>query len=144
MGYKVKPKQYRLKFRDAEFEGLEVVMGSMSVGEWERLMAPAPLTAAERAAESDWGLQLFAERVISWNLEDDAGRPVPLTVAALKDLDRAFLNAVVSGWQLAIIGVDPTSSGASPGGEPPAETADPLTAETLAAMSASSSPGTSM
>ena len=145
MGYRPKPRQYPLKFADAEFAGLEVIMGSMSVAEWERLMA----VADGAAAENDWRLELFAGRVISWNLtEGDDDQPVPVTLAALKALPRPFVAALFTAWQMALLGVDPTSAaGSSNGGSsgetaPPGMPQEPLTADDLAAMAASS-PGSS-
>lgn len=135
MGYKVKPKQYRLKFRDAEFEGLEVIMGSLTVGEWEQMMAPA---GADRGKANDDVLELFASRVISWNLEDAQDKVVPCTLAAVKALDRPFVTQLIAAWQLAVIGVDPTSAPASPDG---GETGDPVTAEELEMLAGASSPG---
>ena len=146
MGYRPKPRQYPLKFSDAEFAGLEVIMGSMTVGEWERLMA----VADGAAAENDWRLELFAGRVISWNLtEGDDDQPVPVTLAALKALPRPFMAALFTAWQMAILGVDPTSGPASSSGGSDGETAppgmpqEPITAETLEAMAAGTSPGSS-
>lgn len=141
MGYTPKPKQYALKFRDAEFEGLEVIMGSMTVGEWEEMMAPAPDDRQERAKANDANLLLFADRLISWNLET-GGKPVPATLAGLKSLDRPFMTDLMTAWQLALLGVDPTSGSGSSDGETTPEQ-DPLTAETLEAMAAASSPGSS-
>lgn len=142
MGYTPKPKQYALKFRDAEFDGLEVIMGSMTVGEWEEMMAPAPEDREQRAKANDANLLLFADRLISWNLEDAGHKPVPATLAGLKSLDRPFMTDLMTAWQLALLGVDPTSgSGSSPGGTTPEP--DPLTAQTLEAMAAASSPGSS-
>lgn len=140
MGYKVKPKQYKLKFRDAEFEGLEVIMGSMTVGEWDRMIAPASADPAERATANDENLALFADRIISWNLEDAKGKPVPVTLKAVKEQDRPFMTALVTAWQLAIVGVDPTSPQESPDGEEktPVSMED---LEAMAAMEQASSPG---
>lgn len=145
MGYRPKPRQYPLKFSDAEFAGLEVIMGSMSVGEWERLMGGSD----DLQAENEWRLELFASRVISWNLtEGDDDRPVPVTLAALKELPRPFVTALFAAWQLALLGVDPTSAPASSNGASDGETVPempqtPITAEDLAAMAATASPGSS-
>jgi hypothetical protein len=148
MGYQPKPRQYALKFRDAEFEGLEIVMASMTVGEWEEMMAPAPDDPAERAKRNDANLSLFADRVISWNLDGKNGKPLPVTLKALKGLDRPFVTALMAAWQLALLGVDPTSgSGSSDGGTnremPPEMPQEPITAEDLEAMAATASPGSS-
>ena len=147
MGYRPKPRQYRLKFRDAEFEGLEVVMGSMTVGEWEQFMAPAPDDPAGRAKVNEANKELFADRVISWNLTDAEDKPVPVTLAAIRAMDRPFFTNLTSAWVLALLGVDPTSGPASSNGGTNGETAPempqaPLTADDLEAMAASS-PGSS-
>jgi len=150
MGYRPKPKQYKLKFADAEFEGLEVIMGSMTVGEWEQMIGPLPddATAADRAAHADANKALFLDRLVSWNLDGKDGQPLPRTVAALNEQDRPFVAAMMAAWQLALLGVDPTSgagssNGASDGGAPPEMPQEPITAEALEAMATAASPGSS-
>lgn len=148
MGYRVKPKQYRLKFAGAEFEGLEVIMASMTVREWEDLMSPLPDDRAEAVKANDAKTELFASRIISWNLTGDDDKPVPATLAAVKGLDRPFVVALMSAWQMALIGVDPTSgSESSDGGTnretPPQMPQEPITAEDLEAMAATANPGSS-
>lgn len=146
MGFRVRPKTYRLKFDGEEFDGLEIDIRSMTIREWERMMAPAAdlpdgpdASFAEReaarkaaVARSDENLALFAARVVRWNLEDDDGNPLPVTLEAVKGLERSFVAELITAWQLALLGVDPTSgSGSSNGARPPEMPQQPITAEDL-------------
>lgn len=137
MGFRYAGKTYDLKFTAPELAGLEVAMRSVTVGEWGEMMAPAPPDPAERAKANRKILELFASRIVSWNLEDAAGVPVPHDAGAIAGQDRALVAEVITAWQLALVGVDPTSDGESPSG---AETIPRMTAEDLEALAATSAP----
>ena len=69
-------------------------MGSMTVGEWEQFMSPAPDDPAERAKANQANKELFADRVISWNLTEGEDKPVPVTLAAIRAMDRPFFTTL--------------------------------------------------
>lgn len=47
----------------------------------------------------------FAKVLVSWNLEDEDGEPVPTTYEGLMSYDFQFVLAVVLGWMQAVAGV---------------------------------------
>lgn len=136
MGFRPKPKRYRLKFADEDYEGLEVTMRSVTVGEWTDMMAPASSDPKERAEANRQVMELFADRIVSWNLEDEHGKEVPTTVDAIMQQDRDVISTIVTSWQLMIVGVDPlaVNTGTREGGLMTSEDLDAM-------MKGPSSPG---
>jgi len=118
MGFQRKKKKYKLRFEDPELEGFEVVMGSLSIGEFTELTdAFTAAQAGQGAAEGVTGLlEKFAASIDSWNLEDEKGEPVPTTFDGVKTQDMDFIMQVVVAWMDAIAGVDPTSRASANGG----------------------------
>jgi hypothetical protein len=106
MGFTRARKKYRLKFEDPELEGFEVVMGSLSIGEFTDLTG---MVDGQQSAEGVTALlEKFAGSIDSWNLEDEKGTPVPATFDGVKTQDLDFIMAIVVAWMDAIAGVDPT------------------------------------
>lgn len=113
MGYRRNKKRYRLVFDDPEMAGFEVVMGSLSIDEFTKLTSSfAGVTEANPEAGAggiEGLLKTFAGKIVSWNLEDDDGKPVPASLAGVKTQDMDFIMPVITAWMDAIAGVDPTS-----------------------------------
>ncbi|MEU1445513.1 hypothetical protein [Streptomyces mirabilis] len=112
MGYKRDPKIYHLKFQD-EYDGLEVKIRSLSMGQ---LIAVRNGTAYGDKEATEGMVELLAERLIDWNLEDEDGSPVPTTLEAMKGEDNDLILAIVNQWTNAVGGVkapleEPSSSG---------------------------------
>ena len=100
MGYRKQPKRYRLKFED--HPGLEVTMGSVAVGDFLELAKLVTDTNAEAVGKL---LGIFADALVSWNLEDDAGA-VPADVKGVAAQDFDFVLELVMAWMEAIASVD--------------------------------------
>lgn len=110
MGFTRARKKYRLKFEDEELAGLEVVMGSLSIGEFTELTSSISGGATAETADGVTGLlEKFAGSIESWNLEDEEGQPVPATFDGVKTQELGFIMLIVTAWMDAIAGVDPTS-----------------------------------
>lgn len=79
-GFKRPKKTYRLQFEDAEYEGLEVRAEGASVGQLMELMDLARFAEGEfelsDIEEIGKLIDLFASKLIEWNLEDDDGQPI--------------------------------------------------------------------
>lgn len=115
MGYVPKRKTYALDFTDTDLDGLEITLRGMTTGEMIYAME-----MREAAGEDAGGrelaelLQLMANKVVDWNVEDDQGQPVEPTLAAIHDQDPEFNFAILDAWLTAINGVpaplDETSS----------------------------------
>lgn len=102
MGYRPKKKVYTLAFEDEEHDGLEVKIRGLNTGQVMDI----------DAARGDGGdgaiitmLQLMAEQLVEWNVEDDAGQPVPTTFEGVRSLDIDFNWAIIDAWQTAAAGV---------------------------------------
>jgi hypothetical protein len=110
VGYVRKRATYRLAFADGEFEGLEVVARSASVEAYQRLadLATRELSSppsADDLAEIDHLYRAFAGVLVSWNLEEEDGTPVPATYDGLRSQDLPFAVAIVLAWMNAVAGV---------------------------------------
>ncbi|MGR6923083.1 hypothetical protein ACU635_53265 [[Actinomadura] parvosata] len=124
MGYKRPTKVYKLVFaEDDDMAGLEVRARSMSTG---ALLDMAPLldlklsaspTAEEMESIAEL-LEKFAQVLVSWNLEDEDGQPVPATLEGLLDQDIDFVIRIIMAWADAISGVPAPLPQTSPDGEP--------------------------
>lgn len=102
MGYRPKKKIYTLAFEGEEYEGLEVKIRGLNTGQVMDI----------DSARADGGdsaivamLQLMAEQLVEWNVEDDEGQPVPTTFEGVRSLDIEFNWAVIDAWQTAAAGV---------------------------------------
>src|SRR5690349_1218841 len=97
MGYKHSPKVYRLAFDD--YEGLEVRARSVSLDEFLSLVEIAGKTDPDDLERMFRG---FADALVSWNLEDEDGTPVPATYEGIKGQDLDLILDIIGGWQDAI------------------------------------------
>lgn len=103
MGYRRQRKTLSLKFEDEP--GLEILARSVSVRRFLRVLQDVDkMTAAPTAENIEAVFSVFTEHVISWNLEDDGGQPVPVGVDALLDDDFDWSVKLVMAWTGAITG----------------------------------------
>lgn len=135
-GFTPKRKVYILDFEGSDLHGLEVKARTAPLGEFMRLgmLADAVEDAKSAAAEMeaiDALLMLFDAVLLSWNLLDDDGEPVPPTVDGLKTLEVQHVMAIFLAWQKEVAAVPAPLPVASRGGLPsevlsmPMETALP-------------------
>lgn len=115
MGYKRNPKVYNLVFDDTtDYPGLEVQVRTLTMGQLIGVWASEG-TSTET-------FELFADRLVSWNLEDEDGQPVPATREALLAEDDDMVQAIAKRWIAEVIGVPaPLESGSDSGETSPAE-----------------------
>lgn len=134
MGYSRQETVYRLRFTDPAMAGLVVDTRSLSLGRMLEVMALADQVdgkGVKNVQEVSGLFGAFADAVITWNLEDRDGTPVPATLAALYEQEFGFVLALVMEWIHAIAGVsaplDPDSNGGAPSGvvSIPTETLSP-------------------
>ncbi len=97
MGFKVPKRTAVLKF-EGDYEGAEVKI---------RLDAPiGTFLEIQDLVTAGKQLEVFAvfgdELLISWNLEDDKGKPLPATGTGMKALPIAFGNVLIAEWLEAI------------------------------------------
>ncbi|MFI8301571.1 hypothetical protein ACIGCZ_37315 [Streptomyces nigra] len=109
MGYRPKRRVYALDFTGTDWEGLEVSMRGMTVGE-ELDLAGNDISAALIVEE-------LTKRLISWNVEDEEGRPVPTTMDGVRTQDGAMILAILDALRQANSGVPAPLPETSPSGE---------------------------
>jgi hypothetical protein len=122
MGYKRKTKVYVLRFEDEEYEGLEVRAKGASVEQLISLMNLARFGTGAKFGQGDIKevdalFELFASKLTEWNLEDEDGVPVELSLAGLKSQDIDFALDVVLAWVGAVMGTSAPLEKSSPDGE---------------------------
>jgi hypothetical protein len=118
MGYRKQPKQYRLTFEDPGYAGLEIVMGSLTVGEYTDMLAA---TQADGADQAGLMAKMMAGKLISWNLEDEFGNPVEASYEGVEGQELDFIQQIVVAWMTAIASVPPPlPAGSNGSGQYPA------------------------
>jgi hypothetical protein len=110
VGYKRNPKVYHLVFdASTEYPGLEADVRTLSMGQ---LLAIWTKDGANSVATFD----LFIERLVGWNLEDETGAPVPIAREAVLNEDDDLVQAIVKRWTNEVLGVPaPLESGSDSG-----------------------------
>ncbi|MEU2402818.1 hypothetical protein ABZ609_00530 [Streptomyces rubiginosohelvolus] len=126
MGYRKQPKPLILTFEnDEELAGLEVHVRRKSLGEYLEIVG---------LAESDIDgpvlvrqLEEFARSLISWNLEEEDGTPVPPSRDAVFAQDKDLMLKIATRWLERLEGVvDAPLPESSPAGEPSPEASIPM------------------
>lgn len=121
MGFKATVKTYLVRFAEGhEYHGAEARLSGMRYGEWE---VAAGLDGGEGDTNGAARVARFVDHLISWNLEDEDGKPVPTTMDAVKQLDHDLVTALNNAWVQTLLGVhdaDPLPE-SSPSGEPSPE-----------------------
>lgn len=157
MGYQ-RNKAYVLSFDDPELEGLEIRARGLSINRAAQAMALADVFDRNSESFSpreldrlDTLMRMFAgcpagctreheeligqggghfnSRIISWNLEDDAGRPLEPGYESFTDQDADFTVSVVLSWLNGVLGTSGPLDGTSSDGKPPEVVSIPM--ETL-------------
>ena len=113
MGYKAKKRIYVIRdWPDEDMEGLEVKARSVKLKKFVEMgsaMSGAKLTMSAENIEEGVDavndlLTMFADALVSWNLEDEDGTPVPATLDGLLDQDNEFAMRIVHTWMEIIAG----------------------------------------
>lgn len=99
-GYRRKPKTYTLRWADDhELAGLEVVMRGLTIEKLIDFQAKADRVSEDKSQEGmEPMFRSFAKSLISWNLEDEDGQPVPATYKGVVVQDVEFVLDVVMSW----------------------------------------------
>lgn len=127
MGYRREPKLYRLRFEDPSMEGFECLCRSVSIERFMALTGLAGGTDLARQAEGAMEMfGIFAEALVSWNLEDEDGEKVPATLEGVRAQDLDFMLPIIVAWQEAIAAVAPPLPSSSNGGATSLERSIPM------------------
>lgn len=126
MGFTPKRKTYRLVFDDTDLAGLEVRMRGLSTGDYLNVVRIQADDGDETPEQVDTMLGLLAGALVSWNLEDEHGNPVPADLDGVKAQDFDLVMAILGAWQTAVAGVPAPLDSASPSGVPSLEASIPM------------------
>lgn len=115
MGSRRNPKQYKLIFADGDYEGLEVVMRSVTIREMRQLRGSSS-DESEGDDTFDQLLGVVASHMVEWNREDEDGQPLPPTLESLEDEEPSLIHTIINQWTEAVAGVpapleQPSNSG---------------------------------
>jgi hypothetical protein len=121
MGYRRIPTIHTLnKFDD--YEGFEIRLKGLKLGKVRslvKLMEEDDETTNEVVGEM---IDIVAENLVSWNLEDEEGTPIPADAAGIDDLELPMLLAIVTEWLDQMTGVsDDLGKGSGSGVTSPVE-----------------------
>lgn len=113
MGYKVQRRTTRLTFE--EHPGLEVVVSTPSAGSYMSVVELASLSDGPEFTSEDMAkiaklFDHFANVLVSWNLEDEAGNAIPATLGGIQCSDLFLMLQIVLGWIGVVLQTAPTNS----------------------------------
>lgn len=127
MGYRKIPTIYTLKFD--QYEGLEVRMKSMKIGKMRAVLNVIEDDDLGTPVLIDEMVKVISEGLVSWNLEDEDGKPLEPVRSEVEELEFGMLNAILDKWLGELSGPDQELGKGSPSGVTfPVE---PITMETL-------------
>lgn len=127
MGYRRIPTIYTLDKIKGE-DGLVVRMKGISFGKVRRLIALLDGDTGNDEVMGAISDQLVAN-LVSWNLEDERGVPVPETAQGIDDQDFDLILKIIENWLDQITGPDAELGKGSPSGA--SFPGQPLTMEAL-------------
>lgn len=130
MGFK-RDRVYLLKFEDPDLNGLEVRARSVPLKKFLDLISLSEVDTGKASTREsvENAIRMFADVLISWNVEDADGNPVPATLDGLYSQDFEFVVQIIKAWQDSISGVSDPLARRSSGGERSLEESIPM--ETL-------------
>jgi hypothetical protein len=116
-GYRKVPTIYTLKF-DEPFEGLEVRLKSIKIGEMRRMLRLIDSDDDNTTDVLDNMVALIAKGIVSWNLlEEDGVTPVGTTLEDIDELDFDLLKVILDDWLDQVSGPSDDLGKDSPNGE---------------------------
>src|SRR5829696_3403980 len=102
--YKRQRRVYVLEFTDPQYEGLEIKVRSIPIRELTDLMTLD--TESEdpqvRASSIKMMMAAFTDALVSWNMADENGDPLPTTLEYVESEDSDFIMMCISAWMRAI------------------------------------------
>jgi len=100
-----------MEFADPEYEGLEIKVRSIPIRELTHLMTldPESEDPTVRASSIDKLMSAFAEALVSWNMTDENGQPLPTTLEYIESEDTDFVMTCIAQWMKVITRVDDAS-----------------------------------
>lgn len=127
MGFNANPTIYRLEFEDPDLEGLVVRVrrGSVQIRH-----------DFDQATTWLGQLECLQRALVEWNLVDDDGEPLPVTVDSMLATEDKVVDAILNGWVQASRPPAPLEQPSTPGvtGSVPPQPAETTDLELEASM----------
>lgn len=122
MGFKKVPTIHTLTFEGTEYEGLEVRMKSTSVGKMRSMLTLLGGSDDEGDEGSslafvDSVIDMLVEYMVSWNMEEEDGTPIPADAEGLSDQELPFLLMLSERYLDQLTGPGPELGKGSPAGQ---------------------------
>jgi hypothetical protein len=120
MGFRPEPTIYNLKFDGTALDGLQARMSCCTIAETDDMLRTAVKEGdinEDTLKDNDRILDLFVNHLVSWNLEDLAGQPVPTTREGINSQERGLIAQLIAAWQIAMSTVPNLSPPESSSGE---------------------------
>lgn len=116
MGFRPEPTIYNLNFQGTSLDGLHVRMSCASLSEYNEMMHAAfsggepdedgnVKLNKEMIEANDRVLELFANHLVSWDLEDLVGQPVPTSRSGMDSQERVIISQLLLSWQIAMVNI---------------------------------------
>jgi hypothetical protein len=111
VGYRPPSQKFKIEYAPGhDLHGLELTVKQGNMGIAMRVAKLSKLRSdknmsPENIAMIDEAFDAFASILVSWNVEDDDGNPVPATKDGLYSLDFEFLATVMTAWSEKVAGV---------------------------------------
>jgi hypothetical protein len=124
VGFKVRPKVYRLRFEDgSDLDGATIMVRSLPTGDFLHISGLAdragsngstgPVSDTEEIVTL---LDMFAGALVEWDLEREDGTPVPCDSDGLRELDLPAVLSLIFAWIDAVVAVAAPLAERSPSG----------------------------
>ncbi|GGU13294.1 hypothetical protein [Streptomyces violascens] len=125
MGFQFKAPRINLAFEpDHDYHGLEVTLRKLNLQEFLDINGIGDVEDMHAGHQ----LRTMGEKLLSWNLEDEDGQPVPATVDGVLRQDKDLMIAICSAWLDALRGVSAPLEQSSPDTGPSLEASIPMDA----------------
>jgi hypothetical protein len=120
MGVRLKSRVFQIQWPDDhDMAGVVVQIRARRMREVIRIFELRENRMSESANQI---IDIFGEALVSWNIDDDQGNPIPANADGIRELEDWQWNDILDGYWEAVNGVDgPLSGDSSNGGQPPVE-----------------------
>lgn len=123
MGYRHKRKRIEVRFEDDHPNaGFEAVLRGTTLGGYLALRGIGEVDESDIADQ----LRRMSESLISWNLEEEDGTPVPITPESMYVQDKDLMLALANAWMDGLAGISAPLEQSSTGGEQSLEASLPM------------------
>lgn len=123
MGFHYESPRINVTFEPGhEYHGAEVVLRRLNLAEYLDITGIGEVTGVTIGDQ----LKTMGDKLVSWNLEDAAGNPLPPTSEAVLRQDKDFMVSVCTAWIQALHGVSAPLEQNSPDGAQSLEESIPM------------------